>query len=168
MAVPSSSSLCSCAPTQERLQKRSKFKPGRRPAAKTLHSTMSFLSQVLLGLHNLLAFYTRELCSFQVSAVSPRYCAHTMHSTTSWCALIRRIGTTAAVHRSGHYKLTATSDRPLTYEQANPPYRIGVTKGWNSWNTSIYTHTVGSYQSPSLGQKESKKLWNIACSGSPL
>ena len=55
----------------------------------------------------------------------------------TWWALIRRISTTAAVHRSGHYKLTATRDRPLTYEQANPPYRIGVTKSWNSWNTSI-------------------------------
>ena len=55
----------------------------------------------------------------------------------TWWALIRRISTTAGVQRSGHYKLTATRDRPLTYEQANPPYRVGVTKSWNSWNTSI-------------------------------
>ncbi|CAI8007362.1 28S ribosomal protein S24, mitochondrial [Geodia barretti] len=54
----------------------------------------------------------------------------------TWWALIRRISTTAGVQRSGHYKLTATRDRPLTYEQANPPYRVGVTKSWNSWNTS--------------------------------
>ncbi|KAL5476168.1 hypothetical protein EMCRGX_G026082 [Ephydatia muelleri] len=38
--------------------------------------------------------------------------------------------------KSGHYKITPKKDRPLTYEQSNPPYRIGVTKGWNSWNAS--------------------------------
>ena len=58
------------------------------------------------------------------------------------CALIRDLRTTAATRmtgvRTGHYKLTATRDKPLTYEQANPPYRIGVTKSWNSWNSSNF------------------------------
>ena len=38
---------------------------------------------------------------------------------------------------AGHFKITPRGDFPLTYEQAQPPYRIGVTKGWNSWNASM-------------------------------
>ncbi|KAK7508024.1 hypothetical protein BaRGS_00000989 [Batillaria attramentaria] len=38
--------------------------------------------------------------------------------------------------RAGVPKATVNRNKPLTYEQAQAPYRIGVTKGWNSWNTS--------------------------------
>ncbi|KAI0220347.1 28S ribosomal protein S24, mitochondrial [Lamellibrachia satsuma] len=38
--------------------------------------------------------------------------------------------------RAGQYKITNNRSKPLTYEQAQPPYKIGVTKSWNSWNTS--------------------------------
>ena len=79
--------------------------------------------------------FTHRTLIFQASGSSMAAGFNSAAGSTR-CALIRRIATTAAVHRSGHYKLTATRDRPLTYEQANPPYRIGVTKSWNSWNTS--------------------------------
>jgi len=38
--------------------------------------------------------------------------------------------------RSGVYKSTTNRSRPLTYEEAQKPHQIGVTKAWNSWNTS--------------------------------
>ncbi|KAK6187130.1 hypothetical protein SNE40_005221 [Patella caerulea] len=38
--------------------------------------------------------------------------------------------------RSGIPKTTPFKNKPLSYEEAQPPYRIGVTKAWNSWNTS--------------------------------
>ncbi|XP_076459534.1 small ribosomal subunit protein uS3m-like [Babylonia areolata] len=38
--------------------------------------------------------------------------------------------------RAGVPKATINRDKPLTYEQAQAPYRIGVTKGWNSWHTA--------------------------------
>lgn len=38
--------------------------------------------------------------------------------------------------RSGVYKTTNNRSRPLTYEQAQKPHLIGVTKAWNSWNAS--------------------------------
>lgn len=37
---------------------------------------------------------------------------------------------------SGRHKVTLKQNKPLTYEQANPPHFIGVRKSWNSWNTS--------------------------------
>ena len=33
-------------------------------------------------------------------------------------------------------KVTNNRSKPLTYEEANYPYTIGVKKSWNSWNTS--------------------------------
>lgn len=52
-------------------------------------------------------------------------------------AVLRRgLQTSLSCCKAGHYKITPKGDRPLTYEQAHPPYRVGVTKGWNSWNTS--------------------------------
>ena len=45
---------------------------------------------------------------------------------------------TSAVNlKTGFYKITEGGDLPLTYEQANPPYKIGVTKAWNTWNASM-------------------------------
>ncbi|XP_031620227.1 28S ribosomal protein S24, mitochondrial [Contarinia nasturtii] len=38
--------------------------------------------------------------------------------------------------QSGKYKKTPKSDRPLTYEMANPPWFIATRKSWNSWNCS--------------------------------
>lgn len=38
--------------------------------------------------------------------------------------------------QAGRYKVTLKQDRPLTYEQAQPPYQIAHTKNWNSFNTS--------------------------------
>ncbi|XP_074648797.1 small ribosomal subunit protein uS3m-like [Tubulanus polymorphus] len=38
--------------------------------------------------------------------------------------------------RSGIPKGTINKSRALTYEEAQPPHRIGLRKSWNSWNTS--------------------------------
>ncbi|XP_021348724.1 28S ribosomal protein S24, mitochondrial-like isoform X2 [Mizuhopecten yessoensis] len=38
--------------------------------------------------------------------------------------------------RSGIPKSTVKRNIPLTYETAQYPYQIGVTKSWNSWHTS--------------------------------
>ncbi|CAI9716476.1 ribosomal S24, mitochondrial-like [Octopus vulgaris] len=38
--------------------------------------------------------------------------------------------------RAGQPKISLRQDKPLTYEQSQPPYLIGVTKSWNSWNTT--------------------------------
>lgn len=40
--------------------------------------------------------------------------------------------------RAGVPKATINRDKPLTYEQAQAPYKIGVTKSWNSWNTGQF------------------------------
>lgn len=37
---------------------------------------------------------------------------------------------------AGRHRPSERQDKPLTYEQANPPYRIAHRKSWNSWNTS--------------------------------
>ena len=37
---------------------------------------------------------------------------------------------------SGRYKVTRNQNKPLTYEQANPPHYLFVRKGFNSFNTS--------------------------------
>ena len=37
--------------------------------------------------------------------------------------------------RSATPKVTPNQSKPLTYEEANFPYNIGVRKSWNSWNT---------------------------------
>ena len=61
--------------------------------------------------------------------------------------------TSAVWRKAGHYKITPTRDQPLTYEQAHPPYRIGVTKGWTSWNASMSSariHTCMQTYSPLL------------------
>ena len=47
----------------------------------------------------------------------------------------RYIHSSALREKAGFYKVTLKGDYPLTYEQAQPPYRIGVTKSWNSWNS---------------------------------
>jgi len=47
---------------------------------------------------------------------------------------------TASCHkniRSGVMKTTNNRSQPLTYEQAQKPHLIGVTKAWNSWNASM-------------------------------
>ncbi|XP_053386428.1 28S ribosomal protein S24, mitochondrial-like isoform X1 [Mercenaria mercenaria] len=38
--------------------------------------------------------------------------------------------------RAGIYKVSKNQSIPLTYEQAKPPYAIGVDKSWLTWNTS--------------------------------
>ncbi|XP_014768081.1 28S ribosomal protein S24, mitochondrial [Octopus bimaculoides] len=38
--------------------------------------------------------------------------------------------------RAAQPKISLRQDKPLTYEKSQPPYLIGVTKTWNSWNTS--------------------------------
>lgn len=47
----------------------------------------------------------------------------------------RYVHISAVRGKAGYYKLTHKGDYPLTYEQAQPPYRIGVTKSWNTWNS---------------------------------
>lgn len=37
--------------------------------------------------------------------------------------------------RAATPKTTQNRSKPLTYEEANFPYTIGVKKSWNSWNT---------------------------------
>ncbi|KAK3586111.1 hypothetical protein CHS0354_033234 [Potamilus streckersoni] len=37
--------------------------------------------------------------------------------------------------RAGKQKISINKDKPLTYEQTQPPNLIGVTKSWNSWNS---------------------------------
>ena len=48
------------------------------------------------------------------------------------------IHTTAVLGRrtAGRHKPTINRDKPLTYEQSQEPYYIGVTKSWNSFSTS--------------------------------
>ncbi|KAF0306688.1 28S ribosomal protein S24, mitochondrial [Amphibalanus amphitrite] len=50
----------------------------------------------------------------------------------------RPIHLTAACSKvsSGRYKVTRSKNKPLTYEQANPPHYLFVRKGFNSFNTS--------------------------------
>ena len=50
--------------------------------------------------------------------------------------------TSAINQKTGFYKVTQMGDLPLTYEQANPPYRIGVTKAWNTWNASTSSSNI--------------------------
>lgn len=45
-------------------------------------------------------------------------------------------GNTIRYHRSTRPKKTANESLSLTYEQAQFAEKIGVTKSWNSWNTS--------------------------------
>ena len=40
--------------------------------------------------------------------------------------------------RAGVPKATINRDKPLTYEQSQAPYKIGVTKGWNSWHSGDF------------------------------
>ena len=44
--------------------------------------------------------------------------------------------TTAVSCRTGRFKITPKADFPLTYEQFQLPYQIGITKSWNTWNAS--------------------------------
>ncbi|XP_014260858.1 28S ribosomal protein S24, mitochondrial [Cimex lectularius] len=50
----------------------------------------------------------------------------------------RSIHLTAACEKkqAGRYKRSPKGDKPLNYEQANPPHTIAHLKSWNSWNTS--------------------------------
>lgn len=52
----------------------------------------------------------------------------------------RSLHTTAVLcqKKAGRHKITRKHNKPLTYEQANPPHYIGVRKAWNSWNTSNF------------------------------
>lgn len=53
--------------------------------------------------------------------------------------LRQNINTTAALAkniRAGQPKISVRQNKPLTYEESQYPYLIGVTKSWNSWNTS--------------------------------
>lgn len=54
----------------------------------------------------------------------------------------RCIHTCTVVHKAGKYKITPFGDYPLTYEQAQPPEKIGVTKSWNVWNSCEHVHTM--------------------------
>src|SRR5688500_16719986 len=60
----------------------------------------------------------------------------------------RCISTTTSLwhnRQAGRYQISLRGDKPLTYEQANPPYQIGHRKTWNSWNTgNILGHEVAS------------------------
>lgn len=38
--------------------------------------------------------------------------------------------------RAGRHRRTVNQDKPLTYEEANLPDKIGVRKGWNSHSTA--------------------------------
>ncbi|KAK7112695.1 small ribosomal subunit protein uS3m-like isoform X2 [Littorina saxatilis] len=38
--------------------------------------------------------------------------------------------------RAGVPKATIHRNKPLTYEEAQAPYKIGVTKSWNSWHSA--------------------------------
>ncbi|GAB1600763.1 28S ribosomal protein S24, mitochondrial-like [Argonauta hians] len=38
--------------------------------------------------------------------------------------------------RAGQPKISLRQNKALTYEESQAPYLIGVTKSWNSWNTS--------------------------------
>ena len=62
--------------------------------------------------------------------------------------LARGYHTTTTALKAGYFKITPKGDFPLTYEQAHPPYRIGVTKGWTSWNASKHLHTHTHLTSP--------------------
>lgn len=55
--------------------------------------------------------------------------------------LRQNINTTAALAkniRAGQPKISVRQNKPLTYEESQYPYLIGVTKSWNSWNTCKY------------------------------
>lgn len=51
---------------------------------------------------------------------------------------VRALQTSAVACKvsSGRYKVTPRRNKPLTYEQANPPHYLFVRKGFNSFNTS--------------------------------
>ncbi|ELU10761.1 hypothetical protein CAPTEDRAFT_19132 [Capitella teleta] len=65
------------------------------------------------------------------------------HAEASWALLLRRGIYTSPVAqkniRAGQIKSSINANLPLTYEQAQKPHKIGVTKAWNSWNTSNLT-----------------------------
>lgn len=41
--------------------------------------------------------------------------------------------------RAGVLKRSRLGNVPITYEQAQQPENIGVTKAWNTWNTSKFS-----------------------------
>ena len=47
--------------------------------------------------------------------------------------------------RSGVPKISKNRSKPLTYEMSQGPSKIGVTKTWNSWNTSMFVHQFVIY-----------------------
>ena len=63
------------------------------------------------------------------------------------CGSIRTLHTTDVRDknvRAGKKKISTGGKRMkwLTYEEAQPPEMIGVTKSWHSWNTSKTKHRV--------------------------
>ena len=74
--------------------------------------------------------------------------------------------TSSVRSRTGHYKITPKGDLPLTYEQANPPHRIGVTKAWNTWNAGmcITVHALVDFYHFPLGGKRRRKWESLICS----
>ena len=65
-------------------------------------------------------------------------------TTTSLLNAVRGIHTTAILckKKAGRNRPTRKHDKPLTYEQYNQPFQIGVRKAWNSWNTSGFEGSV--------------------------
>ena len=47
--------------------------------------------------------------------------------------------------RSGCYKVSNNKNVELTYEMAQGPCKLGVTKSWLSWNTSELAPQCGSF-----------------------
>lgn len=92
--------------------------------------------------------------TYRVQQVGYKQCIHVLQLSLSvWVCpahrwLARGLLTSAVGCKNnspaGHFKITPRKDLPLTYEQSQPPYRIGVTKGWNSWNAS--TMSLESFQ----------------------
>lgn len=54
------------------------------------------------------------------------------------------IHSSAVCHKkqAGKYRKSVKGNKPLTYEMAMTPPKIGHTKSWNSWNTCKYFYVV--------------------------
>ncbi|XP_064601558.1 small ribosomal subunit protein uS3m-like [Liolophura sinensis] len=78
-------------------------------------------------------------CSNHCQLVKKMIISRIPIALTKGCAGIREFSTTGVLmknRRAGQPKTTINKTLPMTYEQSQPPYKIGVTKSWNSWNTS--------------------------------
>ena len=70
-------------------------------------------------------------------------------STLNVACSCRCVHTTPSLQknrRTGVPKITKNRSLALTYEQAQQPNRIGVTKYWNSINTSMFAHLEQYYK----------------------